>query len=253
MTEKKGAKLHQILAVEATVRRQFQKDLTKAHHGLQYPQMLAGEVRTYEPVDEEGERFPAEETLLQARVPRILKDTAKANTEVFDVIATRDYANTKAVADVVVDGEVLVEKAPSTYLLWLEKQLQDLHTFVSKLPTLPTDIEWEWDESTDAFKSKKPVRTTKTQKVPYSLVLLAPTKEHPGQAVEKSRDEVVGYWSKTRFCGALKAQDVREMKERVEKLYKAVKFARETANSIEVEDKKVGEGIMRYVFGDFVK
>lgn len=40
------------------------------------------------------------------------------------------------------------------------------------------------------------------------------------------------------------------MLERVENLQDAVKQAREQANSTEVEQEKVGEALLKYVFGD---
>jgi hypothetical protein len=44
------------------------------------------------------------------------------------------------------------------------------------------------------------------------------------------------------------AQRVNEILERVEKLQQAVKFAREEANNIEVEDQRIGERIFEYLF-----
>ena len=49
--------------------------------------------------------------------------------------------------------------------------------------------------------------------------------------------------------GALPARRVNELLERVEKLQQAVKFAREEANNVEVEDQTVGEQVFGYLFG----
>jgi len=51
-----------------------------------------------------------------------------------------------------------------------------------------------------------------------------------------------------KFSGALPAQRVNELVDRVERLQEAVKFAREEANSLEVEDVKVGEKILGFLF-----
>lgn len=40
----------------------------------------------------------------------------------FDVVATQDFANCQAKADVMVEGRVLIKDAPVTHLLFLEKQ-----------------------------------------------------------------------------------------------------------------------------------
>jgi hypothetical protein len=52
-----------------------------------------------------------------------------------------------------------------------------------------------------------------------------------------------------KFSGALPAQRVNELLDRVEKLQQAVKYAREEANNIEAEEPKVGERIFNYLFG----
>jgi len=66
--------------------------------------------------------------------------------------------------NVLVNGKILLEQVPVTYLLFLEKQLTDLKTLVGKVPTLDEAEEWSFDESTGVYKSQA-VRTTRTQKV----------------------------------------------------------------------------------------
>ncbi len=64
-----------------------------------------------------------------------------------------------------------------------------------------------------------------------------------------TEDVTVGYWRTVKFSGALPAQRVNELLERVERLQEAVKFAREEANNLEVEEIKVGERFFKYLFG----
>lgn len=243
-------KLHQILAVENGIRNQTQKDLTVAHHGLQKEAMLQGLFREYLPLKEDGEKLPPERTHLQARASDIIQETMEKLKKSYDLIATRDFANTQAKADVVVNDLVFIKDAPTPFLLWLEDRLEDIHTFVTKLPTLPADTEWDWDENQNCYRNRHEIKTARTNKIAYPLVLLEPTKEHPGQAVEKSRDEIVGYWTTHKYSGALPVKEVKEMKERVEELQKAVKFAREKANDIEVTEKKFAETVLKYIFGN---
>lgn len=256
MTEKiiRTPKLHQILAIESNIRKQTQKDLTVAHHSMQKTSSLEGLSRTYTPVNDDGEKLPAEVTLLQTRTPEILRKTAKILEKMYNITAARDYANCTAKADVVLDdGSVLISGAPATFLLWLEKKLDDMHTLVSKLPILPTDIEWEFDSNQNCFKNKNEIKTHRTQKIFYPLVLSEATEHHPAQVAEKSRDEIVGYWNAMRYSGAMEAQTVQKMKERVEQLQKAVKFAREKANTVEAPEVNVGENMMRFIFGDILE
>lgn len=247
------AKLHQILAIETGIRTQAEKDKTAAHHGLKKEGMLAGIFREYQPLREDGLKLPPERTALQVRVPDVIRSTVDILNKAFDITAVRDFANMNARADVVTeDGKTLLKDAPATYLLWLEKQLTDIHTFVCGLPTLPADTEWDWDANQKCFRNKHDITTARTEKVEESLVLLAPTKEHPGQATKIVKDVISGYWKTTKYSGALPVPKVGVLKERVESLLRSVKLAREKANQVEVEDKKVGPPILQYIFGDMM-
>lgn len=247
-------KQNQILAIEKSVKQHAEKDLTKYHHGLQKGELLSGISRVYKPLDDDGERFPAETQKVQIRVPEVIKHTEEILSEMFDVVATKDWTNCKATSDVVVDRGtehevVLVKNAPATYLLWLEKQLNDLYTFVSKLPTLPASEKWEWDEQQNCYRSES-FETAKKKKIPRAFVKYEATKEHPAQVETVMEDVLQGYWKITNYSGALPAQKVQEMKSRVEKLQKAVKFAREQANSVDAEQVKVAEKVLGYLFGE---
>ncbi|MFD6531378.1 hypothetical protein [Streptomyces sp. NPDC060184] len=242
------AKLNQIIAVEKGVKSKAHQDLTAAHHGLQKPGLLAGLSRTYQPKDEEGEQLPPESTLVQVKAEDVLRDTATALTRLFDVTATKDWANCAARADVTVDGRVLVADAPVSYLLFLEKQLTDIGTFVRKLPVLDASEAWAQDPSTDAWKTE-PVRTLRTKKVPRNHVKAEATEKHPAQVEVYYEDVPIGYWTTVKFSGALPARRVRELTERVEKLQQAVKYAREEANATEASDQRVGDAVFGYLFG----
>jgi hypothetical protein len=242
------ARLNQIIAIEKGIKSGSFQDLTDAHQALQKPALLSGIVRTYRPKDEEGEQFPPESTRVQEKAEDIIRRTVEVLTRLFDVTATKDWANTRARADVVVDGQTLLAQVPATYLLFLEKQLVDLHTFVKKLPVLDASETWSFDASADCWATE-PVQTVKTKKVPRNHVKAEATDKHPAQVEVYYEDVVVGHWRTVKFSGALPAQRVNELLGRVERLQQAVKFAREEANNIEVEDQKVGERIFGYLFG----
>lgn len=240
------AKLNQIIAVEKGVKAKAQQELTAAHHDVQKPALLSGIARTYQPKDEEGEQLPPESTRVQLKVEQVLKSTAATLTRLFDVTAAKDWANCGARADITVDGRVLVPAVPVSYLLFLEKQLTDLHTFVRKLPVLDAAESWTPDPSTDAWKTE-PVRTIRTKKVPRNHVKAEATEKHPAQVEVYYEDVPVGYWTTVKFSGALPARRVNELLERVEKLQQAVKFAREEANGAEVIDQRVGDAVFGYL------
>jgi hypothetical protein len=241
------AKLNQIIAVEKGVKSKSYADLTQAHQDVQKQALLSGISRTYQPKDEEGEQLPAESTRVQLKAEEVLRQTAANLTRLFDVTATKDWANCEARADIVVEGRTLVAGVPVSYLLFLEKQLTDLMTFVKKLPVLDAAESWSHDASTDWWRTE-PVRSIRTKKVPRNHVKAEATEKHPAQVEVYYEDVAVGYWTTTKFSGAVPAQRVNELVDRVEKLANAVKFAREEANAYEVTDRKVGEAVFGYLF-----
>jgi hypothetical protein len=243
-----ATKLNQIIALEKGVKSKSFQELTQAHHTVQKQALLSGISRVYQPKDEEGEQLPPESTKVQVKTEEVLRDTAATLSRLFDVTATKEWANCGARADVTVDGQVLLRDVPVTYLLFLEKQLTDLHTFVQKLPVLDAAESWAFDASADCYRTEA-VRTIRTRKVPRNHVKAEATDKHPAQVEVYYEDVAVGYWSTTKFSGAIPALRVRELTGRVEKLQAAVKFAREEANATEVTDQRTGDAVFGYLFG----
>ncbi|GAA1695377.1 hypothetical protein GCM10009765_50740 [Fodinicola feengrottensis] len=242
-----ATRLNQIVAVEKGVKSRSFSELTDAHQALQKSALLSGISRTYRAKDEEGEQLPPEATKVQVKSDEVIRQTAAILTKLFDVTATKDWANCSAKADLVVDGTTLVSGVPVTYLLFLEKQLTDLHTFVRKLPTLDAADTWEYDASADCWATE-PAQTLRTKKIPRNHVKAEATEKHPAQVEVYYEDITVGTWRTVKFSGALPAKRVNELLDRVEKLQQAVKFAREEANNAEIADVKTGDRIFGYLF-----
>ncbi|GAB2604063.1 hypothetical protein GCM10027168_41310 [Streptomyces capparidis] len=243
-----ATKLSQIIAIEKGVKTKAQQDVAAEQGKLAKPALLSGISRTYQPKDEEGEQLPPESTRVQVKAEEVLRVTAATLTRLFDVTATKDWANCTARADVTVEGRALLRDVPVSYLLFLEKQLADLNGFLRRLPVLDAAESWNLDPSTDCWKTEV-VRTVRTKKVPRNHVKAEATDKHPAQVEVYYEDIPVGYWSTVKFSGALPARRVNELLDRVEKLQQAVKFAREEANAVEVTDQRVGEAVFGYLFG----
>jgi len=241
------ARLNQIIAVEKGIKSRVFQTVTETHHKLQKAALLAGISRTYRPKDEEGEQLPPESTRVQISITDAIADVRKSLVELFDVTATKEWANCAAKANVEVDGQTLLTDVPVTYLLFLEKQLTDLHTFVKKLPTLDPADTWEFDENV-GFYATEPVESVRTKKVPRVLVKAAATEKHPAQTEVYYEDVPVGYWRTVKFSGALPAARVQELLRRIETFQQAVKIAREEANNAEVTQEKIGDRVFAYLF-----
>lgn len=243
-----ATKLNQIIAIEKGLKSQTHADVNDAYRRVGKAELLAGIARTYRPVDDEGEALPPESKRVQVRVPDVIGEVKAALTRLLDVTATKDTTNCLAKADLVVDGETLATDLPVTYLLFLEKQLGELKTFLGLLPTLDPAEAWSFDPVSDCWATE-PAQTVRTKKVPRNHVLAEATEKHPAQVQVYHEDVVVGRWATTKFSGALPAKQVSEMQARLGTLLDAVKYARETANATEVTDVKPGAAILGYVFG----
>ena len=241
-------KLNQIVAIEKGTKAKAFQELSDAHHLLQKGVLLSGLSRRYTPKDEDGETLPSESTRVQTTVNEVVKKVRVALTELFNVTATKDVGNTHALADVVIDGKKLISGVPATYLIFLEKQLVSLHTFVKGLPTLDPAEVWHYDPSQDVFATDS-VETVRTKKVPRNHIKAEATDKHPAQVELWYEDVAVGRWSTIKFSGAIETKEKNEILSRVEKLQEAVKVAREEANSIQVENISVGEALFDYVLG----
>lgn len=239
--------LNKLIAIESGVKSASKRKETDLYHRLQKTALLNGITRTYQPKDEDGDKLPSETTLVQVKTEEVLKELSAELTRLFDVTLTKEVGNSQAKADVVVDGKTLLKQVPVTYLLFLEKQLVDINTFVSKLPTLDPASEWNYDDNNDVWLTA-PVQTVRTKKVPRNWVKAEATEKHPAQVEIFHEDVIVGTWTKIDSSGAIPAKRKTELLSRVEKLITAVKFAREEANSLTVEDQHAGEKVFNYLF-----
>lgn len=242
------AKLNQIIAVANGKKTQCQKAVTEVYHKLQKAALLTGIARTYRPKEDDGDRLPAESKHVQYRVGDAVAEATAAWADLFDVLATQEFANCDARSDVVVDGKTIAAAVPVTYLLFLEKQLVDIGTLVEKLPTLDPGEQWEFSDAQNCWATK-PSETTRTKKIPRNHVLAEATKEHPAQVQVYNEDVLAGYWTTINFSGAIPEREKAGMLAKVRKLQEALKFAREQANAIDVTTQKVGQPIFAYLFG----
>lgn len=239
-------KLCQILAIKKQHVTTANDKLTAIYHQLQKDALINGISRTYKPLTEEGEKFPAESQQVQLRVNQALQDIVAAASPVYDIVGVLDNANCGAKADVVVEGKPILTGVPAYTLLFLEKQIVDLRTMFAKLPELPQTESWTYDSNYDCYVTK-PVETSKSKKLVKPLVKYDATKEHPAQVDLVTEDVLTGNWTTTKFSGALPREYKQKLLNRLDVLLVAVKFARETANQTEAPQVSVAKPIFDFV------
>jgi hypothetical protein len=245
-------KLNEIIAITTGRKGEVQKAVTAVYHQVQKEALFDGLARSYRPRTEDGEKLPPENKAIQLRAKEVIAQVNAAWRDLFDVTLTLDVGNCRARADVVVDDQVLVKDVPVTTLLFLEKQLGEVATFIAKLPTPDPAEVWHFDGQHDCLATE-PFQSARTKKVQKPIVLYDATEEHPAQTQLITEDVIVGDWTQILFTARLPAQERNAMVERVRKLLDAVKVARERANGIEVDKQKCGEALLGYVFGAFAR
>ncbi len=240
-------KLNQVIAIEKDIKSRAMSLISEAHKISQKPDLFNGFSKKYQPKDEEGEQFPDEKKKVICSYGKQLEIVRLAFTKILDITLTKDVGNCDAKINLEIDGLLIGENIPATFLLTLEKNIIDIRTFINELPTLDESENWIYDVNSDEHKTES-ISTHKTKKTTRPIVLYEATKEHPAQVQLVNEDVVIGYWETVKSSGAIPLSLKQKMLTRLEKLSHEVKSAREKANSTEITDKYIGNAIFDYLF-----
>jgi hypothetical protein len=241
-------KLNQVVAVVASKKKDAEKAITELYHKVKKPDLFTGLTRTYETIDDGGEELPSERKIVQLTVADAIASFRQAMSDVFNTVLTQDYGNTEATADVKVDGHVIIQAVPVTYLLFLEKKLTDIITFVSHLPVLDPSQEWTLNDNTNCFVTAQAWKYH-TKKLPRVLEKSPATDKHPAQVELVHEDKNVGRWKTINQSGAIPAKVQYDMTVRAKQLLEGVKKAREEANMRDVANCACAAGVFDFIFG----
>lgn len=242
------AKLNQIVAVVSGKKTRNEKEFGDLNKLLQKHELFSGFNRTYEPLEQGGESLPPESKVAVKSVQEISSDAQAILVDTMDAVATQEKGNCGAKSDVLVDGDVVLSDVPIAVLLYLEKQLNDLHTFVGNFPTLDPAEQWKVDTNTGSYITDA-VKAHRTKKIARPIVLYDATPEHPAQTQMIQEDVLAGYWTTIKNSTAIPASEKRAMLSRIGKLQEAVKVAREEANGIDVINFQIASPVLNYIFG----
>lgn len=243
-------KLNQIIALANGEKSRKQSAFSKIYQTLKVDALFAGISKRYVPFEEDpsgASNLPPDDKAIQTTVAAMIDESKEVLESMFNIIATQDIANCDAKANVVVDDKIILPKVPVTHLLFLEKQLIDLHTFVAAIPTLDPAESWTYDKATGYHRSE-PKKTVRTKKVPKNHVKTEATDKHPAQVDVYTEDVPQGTWTTTYLSGAMSLPRKKELLEKIRNLDQAIKLAREEANSIDVQKSDLGSKLLTYIF-----
>jgi hypothetical protein len=253
MAQKKVPKLHEVLAVEADLEGAAKRVLDeakttftkKAEHFMGYHKQLKmfDEARAMEEEAAEEHKDPV--TTVFDKLKYIQKPVARW----WDALAQKERTNQDARADLVVDGEVLLEDMPATLLLGLEGRLKKLREVYEAIPTTPPSMTWEPDSSKGDgyYKSAHAEKRDKTEKDFRSHIVVPATKEHPAQAQTWTENVRIGVLTTDRWTTTITPADKSALLERIDKLIRSTKKARQQANSTPLVKVQVGQKLLDFI------
>lgn len=246
-------KLHELLAAEGTAKNQADKCRGDLLATFEKKRHLFGESRvTFTPNTEGAATVTEQQSDLQSRVRLELDWIREIWAKALDGSYQVAESNMGARADVVLDnGTVLLTQVPATALLELEKRAGEMHALVMGIPTLDPAKGFTLDPDRGKWIYRaREVEKTRTKKTHKPVVLYEATKEHPAQVQLVSEDIAVGTIHEQEWSGLITPAEKADMLNRAEELRRAFKTARARANEATASTAKVGDQLLRYVFGN---
>ncbi len=247
-------KLHELLAVHGSLSGQASKVRSELATTFDKKRHLFEErKKSFTPNEEVGGAIAIEEQQdIQSTVAGEIEWVSKHLAKAVDVAYQVDLANTNAKADVLTeDGTILAKDIPATTLLQLEKRVAEWKELIAAIPTLDPAKSFKPDESRGkGYWKARDVTKMRTKKDKKALVLYPATDKHPAQCQVLDVDTVVGTILEQEWSALITPATKADLLDRVEILYRAVTKARSKANetSIEIADKKIGAGLLEFVF-----
>jgi hypothetical protein len=245
-----AGKLHEVLAVEADLEGKAKLVVGETKSVFEKkPALFTGASRTYKPFVEDGVDWPEENQAMATTVEAKLKYASGFIASWFDALAQKEATNQIAKAAIVVDGVTLIEDVPATFLLGLESRLKYIREMYEGIPTLSMSIDWQQDpaKGDGVWSMVNPEKTFKTAKTMKSKVLYEATDKHPAQIEKWDETENVGIYVKHVWSGMITPSLKAQLLERIDKLIRAVKQARQRANSADVVKVNVGKKLMDFI------
>ena len=243
-------KLHQLLAVEPDLEGKYKRVCEETKKTFGKAAMFTGSHRTLSMFEEGVDATdPDTHQSMTTTVRDRMEYTGASISAYFDALFQKEATNQNAKADLVVDGTVIGEGLPATFLLALESRLKYVRSVYEGLPTLQAGIEWtpSVDKGEGIWEMKHPEEKLKTKLTVQHQVLVPPTDHHRAE-IEKWEEQIpIGKFVRQVWCSMLTSAEKQDVLSRIDKLIQAVKQARQKANAEEVVSGAVGQSIVDFI------
>ena len=243
-------KLFKLIACEKEIKSAWEKIRNETLKVFKGASLFMGREKIYQPLKDDGKPLPNEKKEVVTTVEERLAWTAKFLFPLLDYELTRDSGNQKAHAKLTVNGVVIAETVPVTFLMLLEKRLKELREVYDAIPTLDLSGKWETCQNNKKLFQFGPITTYRTEKVTKGVTLAPATDKYPAQVEKVVEDVAIGTFKETLFSGAIQPGVKAKYLERIDQLIAATQTAREDANEEEVTDKKIGDNLVKFIHAD---
>lgn len=245
-------KLHEILAVEGDLDATAKKVVEEATVTfVKKPDHFLEAHRTLSMFDEGRSQENTEESkALVTTVADKLSYVKGHVAKYLDTFAQKEATNQTAVADLTFEGAVF-NKVPATCLLGLESKLKALRSMYEAIPTLQPGIDWALDpeRGNNIYKAVELETRMKTEKQIQHKILVDPTDHHPAQVEKWTADVSVGKFTDRKWSGMMSPAEKSDLLGRLDTVIRAVKKARQRANTAEVVPVTIGKALLDYIHG----
>jgi hypothetical protein len=245
------AKLHELLAVESDLEGTYNRILKETGTNfLKHPDRYFGKHQRVESFDENAPKESDVHKEMDDTINGKLKYSQKSVVRYLDAVLQKERTNQEARSDLVVDGTIIAKDVPATFLLGLETKLKKVRTHLYEtIPTLQPGVKWEKDSSfgDDVYRMVNSEEKFRTKKVMKNHVISPATDKHPAQVNVYNEDEKVARVIIDTWCGMISSAEKSQKLNKVDKLIRAVKKARQKANTTEVVNMTIGKELFDFI------
>lgn len=231
-------KLHEVLAVEGDLAATAKRILDEARSTFSNKHAhFLGETQVTTYFDEAERNLDTSESKpIDTTVQAKLDYVAPVVSRYWDAYFSKEATNQQAKAEIVVDGQTFATDVPATVLLGMETKLKELRSVYEAIPTLQPGFDWERDEQAgEGVYVAKDVDRFVTKNTVIPVVLAPATDRHPAQVQTVNRDVPVARRVTQKSSGMLSPAEKSDLLEKIDKLIRAVKEARQRANTVEAQ------------------
>lgn len=247
----KKTALHEILAVIGDLKGAKDKiSLETLKVFKDKANLFKGQSRTLKMFDEKrSQEETSEHTELVTTVMKRLEYMKQSYIRFWDAKLQKEKGAQNAKGDIVVGDDVLAEDVPVYLLLEMENELKAMRNVYDNIPTLAPGVDWTEapDIGENIWKARHDVVVNKTEKAYRHNVIVPPTDKHPAQVREWTEDVPVGQYSTKQWSGMMSPAEKSQLIERLDRVIRAVKKARQRANSQELEKASFATKLFSYI------